>query len=944
MKRILSVILSAVLILSVVMAAPFSASAATKHIYGDWEYEIWTGYNDQTYESYEEICITNYTGSDEKVTIPNEIDGKPVRYLYNNYIFGNVDTAISDNGERHFANHATMTDLTIPANLRYIAGFMLMDCTALHDIHISSNNEYFEFKSGVLYMKDGTKTWGDHVHYHNDDIPNEYGPVFARFSEGVVNLPTKTTTIYAYAFYNHSKLLNVVMTPAVGKMKKIEDYAFYNTGLIGMEDLSGYAAVEIPWGVTEIGYSAFMYCKNIHLVHFPETLKRIGSQAFLETGCLSFYVPDSLEEVGYQAFGYANSKVNIYGSNKAVEIAKAGNNYRSSDYDIPEGSGSGGSGGGGAIMIHHDPDKPWDHFYICSTSVPPTCTTPGLSIYACTCGYLYYGLNTIILPTGHNWTEKKVYSTCFEQGYTLHTCKNCGETYKDNYTKVRNHYKVRIPAVEPTATTAGNTEGLYCDMCGTVFTQSQLIPPTGYTEKESSGVKVTAEPEASPKVKEVTDEATIESLKLDEDKQADKVYDIKLEKDGETVQPEGDVIVKIPCDDEDAVVYHQEEDGTLTDMNAYNDEEGNKVFKTDSFSLFVIASAAPVEYKLWVNNEQITSDHLTVQCGEGEATFDPKTTTLTLNNAQITKGAEIDSLGTGILTFLDEKLTIEVNGDCSITETGGDGIGSYEFDDDYTMVPHDITITGDGSLTIIESTPIYGYGVYCTGSLTIDGADLTIRSEASGIWARSLTVKNDSHILSQCSSRFSGIVINHGSFIMSDSVVDAESVGGSALLLGNDQESSSLMLSSGYLTLRGQLGIQSETDHSRVAVSGGTLTVEGQIAAVSEKISSDTGNIVLGEGVELTSGDFTAPAFVISDGVEPAPKYILGDTDSDGKVTVVDATFIQKKLASLPVTESFNEAAGDVDRSGKLEITDATFIQKYLAKLPAPEGIGKELS
>ena len=42
-------------------------------------------------------------------------------------------------------------------------------------------------------------------------------------------------------------------------------------------------------------------------------------------------------------------------------------------------------------------------------------------------------------------------------------------------------------------------------------------------------------------------------------------------------------------------------------------------------------------YGLTVNGELMTENHLTVQCGEGTATFDPATSTLTLENAELTK-------------------------------------------------------------------------------------------------------------------------------------------------------------------------------------------------------------------------------------------------------------------------------------------------------------------
>ena len=72
-------------------------------------------------------------------------------------------------------------------------------------------------------------------------------------------------------------------------------------------------------------------------------------------------------------------------------------------------------------------------------------------------------------------------------------------------------------------------------------------------------------------------------------------------------------------------------------------------------------------------------------------------------------------------------------------------------------------------------------------------------------------------------------------------------------------------------------------------------------------------------------------------------EIILGDADGDGKVTVLDATAIQKKLASIEPA-SFSEKAADVDGDGKVTVLDATLIQKWLANLPAPEGIGKPIA
>ena len=61
----------------------------------------------------------------------------------------------------------------------------------------------------------------------------------------------------------------------------------------------------------------------------------------------------------------------------------------------------------------------------------------------------------------------------------------------------------------------------------------------------------------------------------------------------------------------------------------------------------------------------------------------------------------------------------------------------------------------------------------------------------------------------------------------------------------------------------------------------------------------------------------------------PAVDYILGDANSDGKVNILDATFIQRHLVGFE--NSINKDAADVDGDGEITVLDATTIQRFLA-------------
>lgn len=351
-----------------------------------------------------------------------------------------------------------------------------------------------------------------------------------------------------------------------------------------------------------------------------------------------------------------------------------------------------------------------------------------------------------------------------------------------------------------------------------------------------------------------------------------------------------------------------------------------------------------IEYDLWVNGERLNSDRLRIPCGKGVAIYDPAEKTLTLDNVEITKGVEEDMLGTGVLSYIDH-LTVVIKGDCTITETGGDGIGtynneSYQIGDVIYPMPYDITIIGDGTLTITESAPMYGYGLYCTGNLILDGVKLNISSAAAGVWASDLKMK-DVEADIQTSSWYSGIVVNRGNFAFDNSTVNAESGEGAGLLLGSDKEPSILTVSSGSLSLKGKLGVQGVVDKSIITVNGGTLSVEGSNAAFDETFLADNAkNIIMGEGIGVTSGDVNGKSAVIS---AVAAGYILGDVDGDDEVTIVDAAFIQRHVAGIPIPFELNQAVANVDGDTAVGIMDATYIQRWLVNHKYNDSIGKPI-
>lgn len=72
--------------------------------------------------------------------------------------------------------------------------------------------------------------------------------------------------------------------------------------------------------------------------------------------------------------------------------------------------------------------------------------------------------------------------------------------------------------------------------------------------------------------------------------------------------------------------------------------------------------------------------------------------------------------------------------------------------------------------------------------------------------------------------------------------------------------------------------------------------------------------------------------------------YLLGDADGNKRLSVSDATVIQKITAGLlAYAGDLTKLCIDADENGTVNIKDATSIQKHLADLPANPNIGKYL-
>lgn len=311
-------------------------------------------------------------------------------------------------------------------------------------------------------------------------------------------------------------------------------------------------------------------------------------------------------------------------------------------------------------------------------------------------------------------------------------------------------------------------------------------------------------------------------------------------------------------------------------------------------------------YDLYVNGERFTSDNLAIECGEGTATYDPATQTLTLDNASIT-----NALGSGgIYSGLTSDLNIVLQGENRIT-----------FDDNMgVMATGNIELSGSGSLTIdvagetkdgisaagnvsVHGTTLNinapgGIGIASDGSVFVDNAKLTSHALYAGVDAVNLTIKNSSVVdilamENNCNAAFisSRDGATGGNLSISNSNVVAKSLfpglfaSGNLTVDGGSVQSSSTVNSAlwarGDLTIKG--GAKVMLDGAHPAGCAGDFTV---YAAEVDAKSTNTGNIpalsdspVINDDFDLTQAvavdsEGTTIDLIEHDGVEQAKGFL----------------------------------------------------------------------
>ncbi len=464
-----------------------------------------------------------------------------------------------------------------------IEDFAFMECVNLEYINVDKNNLYYSSdENGVLFDKNKNVL----INYPAGNTSVEY------------EIPNGIRRVKDYAFSFCINLKNIIIPSSA-----------YDLGEGTFMACTSLEKINIPEGVKNLEYNLFSLCISLKELSIPSSVESTYADCFsmcpsIETvyiennskmnpetnGLSSFYDNPFLKDIyiydavfPIELFRFAGYTL-ISDSKKIYElIDELKTNFSIAHYiNIVENYNN---------LIVDEPIKIEDftiHGYYGSTAETyanehnfkfvPICdhiNTETINISKADCendGYTgdifcndceeIIENGEIIPSSGHNYIENIIKVPTYSQDGLKNTvCENCGDATAEE--------------VIPQLTIEGSKETENTD------TDISIIYPDGAFDGEIE-VKVTPVSED-------------DAFKLISNKQGNykvTMFDIIVTVDGEKVQPNGTVLVKIPLpkgyNQNKCVVYYVADDGTMEELTTYHFKDGYVYFETDHFSYYAI--------------------------------------------------------------------------------------------------------------------------------------------------------------------------------------------------------------------------------------------------------------------------------------------------------------------------------------------------------------------
>ena len=272
------------------------------------------------------VTITGYNGTRSNLIIPREIKGYSVTSIDNDAFRGctsltsiTIPNSVTSIGFSAFFGCSNLSKIVIPDSVTDI-GYDAFDDTSWYNNQpngvIYAGQVVYKYKGEMpentaIILNEGTKiingyVFRDCMNLTSITIPNSVTEIGISTFENCTNLeymtmPNSVTSIGSSAFYGCSSLTSINIP---GGVTRIWSDAF--------EGCSSLTSINISDGVTEIDSDAFKGCSSLTSITIPDSVTSIGYDAFEDCSSLtSINIPDGVTELYGSVFDHCSSLTSI---------------------------------------------------------------------------------------------------------------------------------------------------------------------------------------------------------------------------------------------------------------------------------------------------------------------------------------------------------------------------------------------------------------------------------------------------------------------------------------------------------------------------------------------------------------------------------------------------------------------------------------------------------